>query len=74
MNHPKSFKKCSVTYEILQNFTVFQPGSLGVIPGPHYLKDLKEAIAGKGRVNITTPTIVPQLSGLRATYTCSQSF
>ena len=25
MNHPKSFKKCPVTYKILQNFTVFQP-------------------------------------------------
>ena len=26
MNHPKSFKKCSVTYKISQNSTVFQPG------------------------------------------------
>ena len=26
MNHPKSFKKCSVRYKILQNFNVFQPG------------------------------------------------
>ena len=25
INHPKPFKKCSVTYKILQNFTVFQP-------------------------------------------------
>ena len=27
MNHPKSFKKCSVTCKILQNFTVFEPGN-----------------------------------------------
>ena len=25
---PKSFKECSVTYKILQNFNVFQPGML----------------------------------------------
>ena len=26
LNHPKSFKKCSVTYKNLHNFPVFQPG------------------------------------------------
>ena len=26
LNHPKSFKKCSIVYKILQKFTVFQPG------------------------------------------------
>ena len=26
MNHPKSFKKCSVTYEMFESFNVFQPG------------------------------------------------
>ena len=30
MNHPKSFKKCSVTYKILQNFPVLQPGIIQV--------------------------------------------
>ena len=26
MNHPKSIKKCLVTYKMLQNFPVFQLG------------------------------------------------
>ena len=25
-NHPKSFKQCSISYKMLQNFPVFQPG------------------------------------------------
>ena len=30
MYHPKSFKKCSVTYKILQTFNVFQPGDVSI--------------------------------------------
>ena len=40
MNHPKSFKKCSVTYKILQNFNVFQLG-----------RSLKRLSVGVGKEN-----------------------